>query len=68
MGTTERVTRALTCRVTGCAVPAGLPELLILPGTSVPGYRLCRPFGTRLIFLNLETPGLGLTPWVAHGT
>jgi hypothetical protein len=32
-----------------CVVPKGTRSLLILPpGTTVPGYRLLRPFGTGL--------------------
>jgi hypothetical protein len=38
---------ALPCRATGCAVPTGLAPWPYVPGSAVPGYRLCRPYGTR---------------------
>jgi hypothetical protein len=38
---------AVPCRATGCAVPTGLAPWPYVPGSVVPGYRLCRPCGTR---------------------
>src|SRR6201994_5020350 len=47
---------ALPCRATDCIVPSGLDLHDSYPGPPVPGYRLCRPFGTR--FCMIPNPAL----------